>query len=1456
MQVALGRRAALEVLESRCLLAAVSWQSEIIATSNLAPAMAIAASTSPSVRLLSALSMDGVMTVRGGIVDGQANASYLLTLAQGSSTSGPDSTIGTLSILAGADGAAEFERVFPYVLPEGAYLFAKLADSQGVESPYSPPILNLQRYLPGDANGDLSVDGGDYVNWADHFRAHDAVYSQGDYTGDGVVDGADYTVWSDHFHQSVAVWEGLHSRYWDDSANWINGKLPGPADIVLIAGSQYPRPSVIIRAGEISVRGIQSGQAIELLGGSLRVADSLETAALTVNGGTLIDATLNERAEGSKIEFLSGTLKNITLNTAAKSYPNNFDSRLLVTDRIEINSVFTVVGFLWFGNGTSATVSGNGVLEIGANVGTLIVNRCGDAETPGTLEIGAGVVLRGQRGQLTNEYATGTIVNRGRIEAKRIQSPSGWETGLELLAGDTGHFRNEGELLIEEGGQLRLGGDWSNQGTIQLLNGKLNFGGDFAMTDLGSFDRQSGIVQIVGVLNGDVRLDQSTGIWILQGGTVKNGVIDLTTDVKLGLGTGYSYLDNVVIQGYLLAPNSSFLKIRNGLTLNGTIEGGNSGNFLYFVDGDSPGLFLRGSGEVVSNLRSFTTSPLIQNTSQREGAAGTLTIESGITLRGRRFAISNSDPRGTIVNQGRILAETANDQYSIVDYGSFVNQGIIEARPGSRLTVGGKWKNLGTITADQATIVLGGEFRREDVGELQAASIELSGVVLGDFDFDAITASWKLNRATFKDGIITRSIASDVISDIGGLTLDNATLSGDFTLRGGAQVRHGLRQVGNLRLEGPLAFDSRDAVQSWWGTGIARLVGANVTLGNTDLASELIIEGVSLEVENGGILGFVSKGRITNRSRVTIFELGSFQLGAYGTTVQAGLVEVRPGASLSLGGAWTNEGQILARSAVLSLNGSYSSQELAGIDYLGAVVNLAGTMTGDLEVNNVAAAWNVKAGAKFVNSTLTRQGTTQLNFERDSWYAFDNVHVTYDLKFPGGASLGIYNALQLDAMIAFGVGGGSCGVVFGDSSGNQVPVLTGGGVFHFSNQDGSSINCWSQTTPAIIPSTMLVRGGFLKVGRGIVNQGTMEFYYSLTILGDGKGTFVNEGAIRMPNGGKLLLNGDWTNLGLIQTQSATVTLKGNLTRERVGELQNVNSTILLSGVYSGDLELNAQTGSWTLAGGTIQNGRITGHDGYGITAQEMKTGEPNNLLDHVVLACDLDLAADTNLTLHIKGDLEFIGVARLGQNTKSGGLIFDDDADRTLSGSGVILFDGYGSNKISLTAANRELRIAPGIIISGKYGNIDASVVRNQGRIIAEYNTSFSYRTLLINEGILEVSGNTRFMKFWQNSGSIILRSTANVELSGTFEQRPGGSLTLEVNSSSRSPRLKIVGGATLGGSLSVRFTDGFSPAAGTMLTLINYADFTGDFDAVDLGSIVGDFSLGPQSASLEILPP
>lgn len=60
---------------------------------------------------------------------------------------------------------------------------------------------------PGDANGDLLVDGADYTVWADHFFVSNANNngSMGDFTGDGIVDGADYTVWADHFAPAALI---------------------------------------------------------------------------------------------------------------------------------------------------------------------------------------------------------------------------------------------------------------------------------------------------------------------------------------------------------------------------------------------------------------------------------------------------------------------------------------------------------------------------------------------------------------------------------------------------------------------------------------------------------------------------------------------------------------------------------------------------------------------------------------------------------------------------------------------------------------------------------------------------------------------------------------------------------------------------------------------------------------------------------------------------------------------------------------------------------------------------------------------------------------------------------------------------------------------------------------------------------------------------------------------------
>lgn len=59
---------------------------------------------------------------------------------------------------------------------------------------------SLSLILPGDANFNRVVDGGDYTIWADNFLTGPGkTIATGDFSGDGIVDGADYTLWADNF---------------------------------------------------------------------------------------------------------------------------------------------------------------------------------------------------------------------------------------------------------------------------------------------------------------------------------------------------------------------------------------------------------------------------------------------------------------------------------------------------------------------------------------------------------------------------------------------------------------------------------------------------------------------------------------------------------------------------------------------------------------------------------------------------------------------------------------------------------------------------------------------------------------------------------------------------------------------------------------------------------------------------------------------------------------------------------------------------------------------------------------------------------------------------------------------------------------------------------------------------------------------------------------------------------
>jgi hypothetical protein len=54
---------------------------------------------------------------------------------------------------------------------------------------------------PGDANGDLKVDGRDYVVWLNNYGQNISGITNGNFNGDAVVDGRDYVVWLNNYEK-------------------------------------------------------------------------------------------------------------------------------------------------------------------------------------------------------------------------------------------------------------------------------------------------------------------------------------------------------------------------------------------------------------------------------------------------------------------------------------------------------------------------------------------------------------------------------------------------------------------------------------------------------------------------------------------------------------------------------------------------------------------------------------------------------------------------------------------------------------------------------------------------------------------------------------------------------------------------------------------------------------------------------------------------------------------------------------------------------------------------------------------------------------------------------------------------------------------------------------------------------------------------------------------------------
>ncbi len=230
-------------------------------------------------------------------------------------------------------------------------------------------------------------------------------------------------------------------------------------------------------------------------------------------------------------------------------------------------------------------------------------------------------------------------------------------SGSQLIVGGTNWINNLG-LSAATGTTLTLAGTWSSTAALNVAGGTLNLGGSFttAGLNLAGFTNSGGTVNLTGTLNNTgatLALNATTGSWNLVGGTLTSGTLTEANGAGLVFTSSAGTLDGVTAAGGLdLASNyEAYAYVKDGLTLsNATVRLGNAigttYGLLYFQGTQTLG----GTGTVL-----FGTNG--NNSLDEISGGSTLTIGSGITVRGSSGSLGASYANDVIVNQGTISAD-------------------------------------------------------------------------------------------------------------------------------------------------------------------------------------------------------------------------------------------------------------------------------------------------------------------------------------------------------------------------------------------------------------------------------------------------------------------------------------------------------------------------------------------------------------------------------------------------------------------------------------------------------------------------------------------------------------------------------------------------------------------------------------------------------------------------------
>jgi autotransporter-associated beta strand protein len=879
----------------------------------------------------------------------------------------------------------------------------------------------------GDADGDITLDGGTLRTTADLTTARDIT-----------VDAGNGTIAS-------------------DAGTTFNstGEISGSGNLV------KDGDGTLVLDGVAS----QTGGTVVNDGTLVLNGNNTYTGGTTLNGGTLqVSGDDNLGDASSDLTFNGGTLHTTDDFTTARDIALDARNGTITGDS---GTTLTSTG----------AVTGSGSL-VKDGEGTLVVD--GTASQNGATIVNDGtLVLNGH-----NSYKGGTILNGGTLQIANDGNLGDTDADLTFNGGTlhtTGDITmyhdiklnaGNGTLASDAGTKVTSYGDITGTGSLAKIgDGTLVLAGDGAFS--GGLNIDAGTVQASDGSNlgsgtitlGDASLQATDNLTIAN--TVVLAGADSTIDTQA---------NDVVVDG-LVSGTGALNKAGTG-TL--TLTGANTYTGVTAIDDGT--LALSGTGSLASSSKVVNNGALDISAATAGASIKALTGSGEVQLGDKALTLTNAsgDFGGTIAGTGSVVIDHGTQSLSgnnTFSGGLQVNSGTLQASSDANLgkgtvTIGanGTLQSTGSFTSDNAFVLKGAGSTVDTHG----SDVVFSGNVSGAGTLNKVGAgTLTLTGNNSQNGIHIKggTLAFDGDAALGAST-GVVTIEDDTTLRSLSDVnithaiyvndtRSAVFDTGNHAVTVSGNIDGAGIVQKL-GSGVLTLSGNNsqvlmeVKGGSIAVASQSAAgaAGGDIYIGTDGNFSTLFGGTITQKVHVT-GENAHFNTNGHDVvltgTVDGNACFIKSGEGrLDLRGGGSNAIGACVKQGDLAFNSTFAGKVWV---YEGAVASGSGRIEGDVDVKGTLSPGN-SPGHLQVAGSVTQQAGSRLMVDVDG-------------RTPG-IGAGHFDTLELVGVQSVYTAGGTLAPklrgITGDASNTFVPEI--GDTFRIVHADGGVKGEYASVTPA------------------------------------------------------------------------------------------------------------------------------------------------------------------------------------------------------------------------------------------------------------------------------------------------------------------------------------------------------------------------------------------------------